>query len=181
MVATTGAFEPTDESIAKHTVPDWWSDAKFGILVTWGPYSVPAFARPTDSFFAFAEWYWLFQQLDPGELERAFPDLSSALEEPANTAHREYHLEAYGEGITYDALIDKWRGEAWDPDSWIELFEKSGAKYCVAVAKHHDGVAYSSSVRGAGLASRRREKMANRLAAFIVLEEAYRLFVNLHS
>ena len=32
----------------------WWSDAKFGIFIHWGVYSVPAFAPKGE----YAEWYW---------------------------------------------------------------------------------------------------------------------------
>src|SRR5438132_1581963 len=43
-----GRFHPTWDSLVKHGVPEWYVDAKFGIFIHWGVYSVPAF----DS-----EWY----------------------------------------------------------------------------------------------------------------------------
>ena len=42
------AYEPTWDSLAKHPVPGWFADAKFGIFFHWGIYSVPAFDN---------EWY----------------------------------------------------------------------------------------------------------------------------
>jgi alpha-L-fucosidase len=120
--------------VSDHHPPEWWRDAKFGVMITWGPYSVPAFAEPTDSFFAFAEWYWLYQQLRSGELAEAFPAAKDDL-------HREYHRRTYGERLTYDDFLDRWHAQAWSPREWINLFERAGARYFVLVAKHHDGVA----------------------------------------
>ena len=37
-------YQPTWESIKQHQVPDWYHAAKLGIMITWGLYSVPAFA-----------------------------------------------------------------------------------------------------------------------------------------
>ena len=36
-----GPFAPTVESLMSYRCPDWFRDAKFGIYVHWGPYSVP--------------------------------------------------------------------------------------------------------------------------------------------
>lgn len=37
-------FEPTKQSIKQHEVPNWFHDAKFGIFIHWGLFSVPSFA-----------------------------------------------------------------------------------------------------------------------------------------
>ena len=36
------------ESLSKYQTPEWFKDAKFGIFIHWGVYSVPAFG---------SEWY----------------------------------------------------------------------------------------------------------------------------
>ncbi|MEO6330678.1 MAG: alpha-L-fucosidase [Ginsengibacter sp.] len=41
-------FQPTWASLDKYKIPDWFRDAKFGIFIHWGVYSVPAFE---------SEWY----------------------------------------------------------------------------------------------------------------------------
>src|SRR5688572_28011317 len=41
-------FQPTWESLKQYSTPDWFKDAKFGIFIHWGVYSVPAFGN---------EWY----------------------------------------------------------------------------------------------------------------------------
>lgn len=122
------------DATRSHTAPAWWRDAKFGIMITWGAYAVPAYAPRADSFLGYAEWYWFFQQIDPDEYARVFPS------EPA-IAHRDEHRARYGEGVGYDDLLDRWRAESWDPGEWVRLFEEAGARYFVLVAKHHDGVA----------------------------------------
>ncbi|RLF04511.1 MAG: alpha-L-fucosidase, partial [Thermoprotei archaeon] len=43
-----GPFEPTWESLRRYKVPKWYADAKLGIFIHWGVYSVPAFGN---------EWY----------------------------------------------------------------------------------------------------------------------------
>ena len=44
--ASAGKFDPNWESIQTHEVPQWYHDAKLGIFVHWGLYSVPAWATP---------------------------------------------------------------------------------------------------------------------------------------
>ncbi|MGS0524325.1 alpha-L-fucosidase [Zobellia nedashkovskayae] len=38
-------YEANWKSIDSRPVPEWYTDAKFGIFIHWGPYSVPAFLR----------------------------------------------------------------------------------------------------------------------------------------
>ena len=47
-------YENNWESLNARPVPQWFGDAKFGIFIHWGLYSVPAFA-PKENY---AEWYW---------------------------------------------------------------------------------------------------------------------------
>jgi len=37
-------YEPTLQSVRQHEVPKWFQDAKIGIFVHWGPFTIPAFA-----------------------------------------------------------------------------------------------------------------------------------------
>lgn len=50
-------YEPNWESIDSRPVPAWFEDAKFGIFIHWGPYSVTAWS-PKGTY---SEWYqyWL--------------------------------------------------------------------------------------------------------------------------
>jgi threonine dehydrogenase-like Zn-dependent dehydrogenase len=44
MVPEPQPYEPTLESIRRHPLPDWYQNAKLGIFVHWGLYSVPGWA-----------------------------------------------------------------------------------------------------------------------------------------
>ncbi|MBR7836090.1 alpha-L-fucosidase [Actinospica durhamensis] len=160
-------FLPTGDSLAAHTAPAWWHEAKFGIMVTWGPYSVPAFACPTHSFYGFAEWYWFYQQVAPEQLRRAVPGFADE-DGGDGHPHLEFHRREFGEDVTYDDLIDRWGAEEWDPRAWVELFGEAGARYLVLVAKHHDGVALWPSAttdRHTGLLGPRRDIVGELTAA----------------
>lgn len=47
-VIAKGTYQDTWESLQQYEQPRWFRDAKFGIFIHWGVYSVPAFAN---------EWY----------------------------------------------------------------------------------------------------------------------------
>src|SRR5471030_2365514 len=61
-------YEATLDSLNQHPLPQWYADAKLGIFVHWGLYSVPGWAplvHPEHDFTApdyiknnpYAEWY----------------------------------------------------------------------------------------------------------------------------
>ncbi|MFD0949043.1 alpha-L-fucosidase [Paraperlucidibaca wandonensis] len=126
-------YEATKESLDQHQLPQWWADAKFGIFIHWGLYSVPAYA-PTGypgippgiaappGCSPYAEWYWFVQQA------------------PICLTWSK-HLQNQGAGFVYDDFIPQWKADSFDPDAWIKLFEQAGAKYFVLTTKHHDGFA----------------------------------------
>src|SRR5437879_12144779 len=51
------SYEPTWDSVDKRPTPAWFGDAKFGIFIHWGTYSVPAYAPVIPGKLAYAEWY----------------------------------------------------------------------------------------------------------------------------
>ena len=113
-------YLPTWESLDKRPVPAWYKDAKFGIFIHWGVYSVPAYAPVGE----YAEWYQHSLQ------ENSFDGKVAA-----------YHKLKYGADFTYYQFAQMFKAELFDPDAWAQLFEKSGAKYIVLTSKHHDGFA----------------------------------------
>lgn len=50
-----GPYEASESSINSHESPDWWRNAKYGIFIHWGLYSVPAWGNKGDSE-SYAEW-----------------------------------------------------------------------------------------------------------------------------
>jgi alpha-L-fucosidase len=106
-------YEATWNSLKKYQVPDWFRDVKFGIFIHWGVYSVPAFG---------SEWY-------PREMYRS------------GTKEFEHHIKTYGpqDKFGYKDFIPLFKAEKFNAAQWVDLFKKSGAKYIVPVAEHHDG------------------------------------------
>ncbi len=118
----TAVFQPDSASIAEnYTIPDWFRDAKFGIFIHWGVYSVPAFG---------SEWYPRNMYQKDSEVYK-------------------HHIEKYGPHTEfgYKDFIPMFKAEKFNAEEWVSLFEKSGAKYVVPVAEHHDGFSlYESSM-----------------------------------
>ncbi|HEX5172409.1 MAG TPA: alpha-L-fucosidase [Cyclobacteriaceae bacterium] len=108
-------YQPTWSSLKDYQCPEWFKDAKFGIFIHWGVYSVPGFSN---------EWYPRNMYLK-------------------DSKEFKYHLEKYGSQKTfgYKDFIAMFKAEKFNADQWVELFKKSGAKYIVPVAEHHDGFA----------------------------------------
>ncbi len=121
-------FEPTWESIDSRQVPDWYTDAKFGIFIHWGVYSVPAWAPTGDSipvYSRYAEWYWYRKN-------------ENSL---AGQLFRNYHNKIYGENYQYQDFATDFKAENFEPADWANLLAASGAKYIVLTSKHHEGFA----------------------------------------
>jgi len=114
-----GPFRPDWESLQKYEAPEWYKDAKFGIFIHWGVYSVPAFGN---------EWY-------PRNM------YSEGSEE------YKHHIATYApqDKFGYKDFIPMFKAEHFNPAVWAELFKKAGAKYVVPVAEHHDGFAMYDS------------------------------------
>ena len=52
-------YEANWESLDQRPSPQWYTDAKFGIFIHWGVYSVPAYAAVgVKNQNPYAEWYW---------------------------------------------------------------------------------------------------------------------------
>ena len=100
-------------SLAGYRTPDWFRDAKFGIFIHWGVYSVPAFEN---------EWY----------SRNMYVQGSKAFQ---------HQVATYGpqSKFGYKDFIPMFRGEHFDAASWVDLFARAGAKYVVPVAEHCDG------------------------------------------
>jgi alpha-L-fucosidase len=117
----------------------WFTDAKLGVLVTWGLYSVPGWAPVTGTlaeviatrgwkawFSAnpYAEWYLNSLRIDGSPTQ----------------AH---HRRTYGEGFDYYdfAPLFERANRSWEPDAWAELFRAAGVRYALLTSKHSDSYA----------------------------------------
>jgi alpha-L-fucosidase len=112
-------YEANWESIDKRPTPQWWVDAKFGIFIHWGVYSVPAWSVRGQ----YSEWYW----------NRITGDRAK------NGPWWQYHEKMYGKNFPYAEFAPMFKAELYDPDQWADIFHRSGARYIVLTSKHHDG------------------------------------------
>ncbi|MFC3121553.1 alpha-L-fucosidase [Agaribacter flavus] len=112
-VANAGPYSPTWESFTNYQIPSWYHDAKFGIFIHWGVYSVPAHN---------GEWY-------PRKMYMQ------------NNAEFQYHRDKYGpqDEFGYKDFIPQFTAEKFNADEWLKIVKNAGAKYIVPVAEHHDG------------------------------------------
>ena len=115
------------ESVDSRPVPAWFEDAKFGIFIHWGLYSVPAYS-PTGRdkvgvYDRYAEWYWRRWQ-EPNKVQKYFTD---------------FHTKQFGADAKYQDFVKNFKAEMFQPDEWAQLFENAGAKYVVLTSKHHEG------------------------------------------
>jgi alpha-L-fucosidase len=127
----THKYIPSLESLSARILPSWFDDAKFGIFIHWGLYSIPAFAplsantdpRAPDMMREnrYAEWY---------ENTLKFQ----------NSETSAYHHKHYGDA-PYAKFQTPFEAAAQNlpVQDWAEVFRKSGARYVTLVTKHHDG------------------------------------------
>jgi len=112
-----GPYEATWESLRdNYHSPAWFNQAKFGIFIHWGLYSIPARLN---------EWY----------IRHMY------------TSDVKWHTEHYGapDKFGYKDFIPLFTVPKYDATEWAQLFRRSGARYVVPVAEHHDGFAMWNS------------------------------------
>lgn len=104
------AYEATWESLDSRPLPQWYDQAKFGIFIHWGVFSVPSFK---------GEWMWHHWGGNP--------DIQEFIKktERSNFAYADY-------AHRFDAAL-------YDPAHWTSIFAQSGAQYVVLTSKHHEG------------------------------------------
>ena len=130
-------FDPTIQSVRTHQIPDWFLNAKLGIFIHWGLYSVPAWAPAggdigevfasgdMSAWFknnSYAEWYLNTLKFEDGPT-------------------RAYHDKNYGSAFAYDDFAVGFNAalRRWNPDEMVALFSEVNARYVVLTSKHHDG------------------------------------------
>jgi len=116
-----GPFDPSWESLERYVVPEWYLDAKFGIFIHWGVYTVPAFG---------SEWYPRHMYVQ-------------------GTKEFDHHVATYGpqSEFGYKDFIPQFTAPLFDATAWARLFRDAGARFVVPVAEHHDGFAMYATKR----------------------------------
>jgi alpha-L-fucosidase len=96
--------------------PSWFNDAKLGIMIHYGLYSVPSYSDKEQ----YAEWF--YKGLISNDTNRI-----------------RFQEKVYGKNFNYFDYMSLFKAELFDADAWATLFKKSGAKYILFSSKHHDG------------------------------------------
>lgn len=111
-------YEANWASLDQRPTPEWFVDAKFGVFIHWGVYSVPAWGKVGE----YAEWYWN-KMAKPG----------------TNNVWRQFHEKNYGPNFDYKDFAPQFTAELFDAQQWAKLFKRAGVKYVVPTSKHHEG------------------------------------------
>ncbi|GAA0890889.1 hypothetical protein GCM10009122_05680 [Fulvivirga kasyanovii] len=104
------------QTLRERPYPEWFKEAKLGIFIHWGLYSVPAYSAKN----SYSEWF--LKGLQSGDSTRTT-----------------FMKKAYGDNFIYNDFAPLFKAELFDAAQWAELFKASGARYVVMVSKHHDG------------------------------------------
>ena len=99
-------YEPTWPSLDSRPVPTWYDQAKVGIFLHWGLFSVPSWCGTKESSARFW-WYWKLKKL------KRYEDFMSS---------------NYPCGFTYADFAPQFRAELYNAEQWADIFKAAGAK-----------------------------------------------------
>ncbi|MGV8137259.1 MAG: alpha-L-fucosidase [Mangrovibacterium sp.] len=114
-----GKWKPTPESIDAHQAPEWFKDAKFGMFVDWGLWSVAGWAPKKEVEAMYPDWYEL--RLD------------------TDSAFIPYHEKNWGKDFKRDDFIPLFTAKNYQPAKLVDIAKDAGMKYVVPFCKHHSG------------------------------------------
>lgn len=92
-------YAPSWDSLDSRPLPKWYDEAKIGIFLHWGVFSVPAFQ----------EWFWY----------------NWANKNPEVT---EYMRKYYPPDFTYADFAPQFRAQLYNTDELADIFHSAGAK-----------------------------------------------------
>jgi len=115
IVSTAAArYKPNWRSIDSRPLPQWFDDAKVGIFLHWGVFSVPSFG---------SEWFWYNWKVSPNG-----PDNADDYKYTAD-----FMKKNYPPGFTYADFAPQFKAEFFNPDQWVDIFKAAGAKYGLTI------------------------------------------------
>ncbi len=130
-------YESTWDSVSTHRLPEWYDDAKLGIFVHWGLYSVPGWAPQVPDI------QQLLKENGPAQMLRDNPYAewylnSSRLQGSPTWIHQR---QTYGPDAEYDDFVAPFDdgAEGADMDAIAAVCRDAGAGYVVLTTKHHEG------------------------------------------
>jgi alpha-L-fucosidase len=115
LVPHSHSYEATWESLDARPLPVWYDDAKFGIFLHWGVFSVPAYG---------SEWFWNNWQGST-----------------AQPRYADFVAKTEGPRFSYPDYAHRIDATLYRPEEWADFFARAGAQYVVLTSKHHEGYA----------------------------------------
>lgn len=135
-------YQPSWASLNQHACPKWFQDAKLGIFIHYGLYSVPAWA-PTVKLTKKGEidWHKFRRDLSDWFANDPYAEWYMNTMRIKDSPTWKHHIATYGKNFGYLDFIPIFNRDVkkWDPDEWAELFRDIGARYVVPTTRHHDG------------------------------------------
>ena len=122
----SGVWKATPQSIDSHKCPEWFVDAKFGIFIDWGLWSVASWSPKRDAGAMYPDWYEFRMYSDFDKTSQFW-------------GFKSYHEKNWGADFKRDDFIPLFRAEKYNPEALVKTFKESGAKYVVPFTKHHSG------------------------------------------
>ncbi len=119
-----GPWKPTWESLDQHQAPEWFRDAKLGVMLNWGMHAVPAWDKKRGGAM-YPDAYGCAMYTDPEV--------------------RAHHAQHWGADFQWDDFLPLFKAGAYDPEALASLYQEAGARYLITMSKHHDGVAWWDS------------------------------------
>ena len=123
------AYKEEWPSIAKHAVPEWFRDAKFGIFTCIGPATLATQHQTT-------EWYGWAMYDTTGVYWNNSPRGEA---KPSGEFLR--HKSLFGgdqNEVGYKDIIKQFNPTKFDAEEWADLFQKAGAKFMGPIGVFHD-------------------------------------------
>ena len=132
-------YEATWDSVRTHRVPEWYEDAKLGVILHWGPYSVPGWAPRTPDIQELLVTRGPKRMLRENPYAEWYRNTMRIKHSPT----AEHHAETYGADYPYDNFAKTFddASAGADLDEVADACRATGARYVVLTTKHHDGYA----------------------------------------
>jgi alpha-L-fucosidase len=118
-VNNRGKWKPAPQSIDGHKAPEWFKDAKFGMFIDWGLWSVGGWAPKREKGAMYPDWY------------------EFRIEE--DSTFKKYHEKNWGNDFKRDDLIPLFTASEYQPPKLAEIAKDAGIRYIVPFCKHHSG------------------------------------------
>lgn len=121
-----GKWHADAKSMDAHQCPEWFIDAKLGIFIDWGPWSLASWCPYHKNERLYPDWYEF-------RCDKEFP--------PGHAMHgtKEYHVKNWGADFKRDHFLDLFKASKFDAPAMMRVFRECGAKYVVPFLKHHSG------------------------------------------